>query len=249
MTRTALVTGASSGIGRSLAKSLARAGYLTICVARRGPALKELCKELGDRHTYLQLDLTRQRDLDKLRHHLRTQPVDLLVNSAGMGVYGKFGDRDISPMLRLNVFALTELSRFFLQTAKPGNALINVSSVLAYAPAPYACAYSATKAFVSSFTEALWYEYRDKGIYVMNLCPAATATNFHLNAGQRNPRKTLMQSPDRVADIALQALQHRKRPTIIPSLGGKFFFCLSRTLPRRVLLAVVGKIMRVWSHL
>lgn len=249
MVKTALVTGASSGIGRSLVKRLAQAGYHTVGVSRCGLELAKLCRELGDGHTYLQLDLTCQGDIDKLFHYLRKQPVNLLVNNAGVGIYGEFGNQDISSMLRLNVCALMELSRFFLQTAKQGDALLNVSSILAYVPAPYACIYSATKAFVSSFTEALWYEYRDKGVYVLNLCPAATATNFHCNAGQKRPRTTGMQSPDQVAEVALRALQHRRSPTVITSFRGKCILLLSRLLPRRLLLTATGKVMQVWADL
>lgn len=247
MTRpsTAVVTGSSSGIGLSLIKQLAARGYRTVGVARNEQQLQAVSSSLGEGHSYLTLDLTRGDDLTTMCRYLRQHQVNLLVNNAGFGIYGKFTDNDCRQLLGLNIEALVELSAVFLQKAQRGDALLNVASALAFAPAPFAAVYAASKSFVNSLTEALWYEYRDQGIYVASLCPAATASNFHRRAGRKKETRGL-QSADEVARRAMQALDNRRQPLILTSTSGRLLFYLAKALPRRQLIKVMGTMMHRW---
>lgn len=242
---TAIVTGASSGIGLSLIKRLAARGYRTVGVARDGQQLQKISNSLGEGHSYLALDLTRGNDLATICNYLRQHRVNLLVNNAGIGVYGKFTDNDCHQLLALNIEALVRLSAVFLQKAQRGDALLNVASALAFAPTPFATVYAASKSFVNSFTEALWYEYQNDGIYVASLCPAATVSNFHQRAG-RNRGSRGMQSADEVARRAMQALDNRRQPLILTSATGQLMFYLAKVMPRKQLSKMMGSMMRRW---
>lgn len=243
---TAMVTGASSGIGLSLIKQLATRGYRTVGVARDRQRLQTLVSSLGEGHDYLALDLTQDNDLTTICQYLQHHQVNLLVNNAGFGIYGKFTDNDCHQLLRLNIGTLVRLSTVFLQKAQRGDALLNVASALAFAPSPFASVYAASKSFVNSFTEALWYEYRDEGIYVASLCPAATISNFHRRAGRNKESPRGMQSADEVAQRAMQALDNRSQPLILTSATGQLLFYLAKILPRRQLIKMMGSMMHRW---
>ncbi len=242
----AVVSGASSGIGLSLIKQLAARGYRTVGVARRRDRLQQLSRSLGAGHSYLSLDLTRRAALAELCAYLRQHRVSLLVNNAGFGSYGEFAASPCTDMLNLNVEALATLCHTFLQEARAGDALLNVASALAFVPAPYAAAYAASKAFVASLSDALWYEYRAKDIYVLCLCPAATVSEFHHRAGRKSKSSAGMQSADEVARLALQALHQRRQASVLTSSRGKLLYALARLLPRRLLVQMMGKVMRRW---
>ena len=178
----ALITGASSGIGLVFARQLAEQGYSVTCVARSTDKLQALITELGESHRYIRADLTHTHDLELVCRDIRDTKYSLLVNNAGYGIYDRFANipqDKLHHLIRLNVTALVELSHVFLQTASAGDALLNVSSALSLLPYPGGAVYSATKAFVTNFTEALWYEYKKKDIYVMALLPGVTETRFH----------------------------------------------------------------------
>src|ERR1041385_5663879 len=185
----ALITGASGGIGLETAKQLASQNYQVTLVARNGDKLNKAVKSLaGAGHTVLVADLTNSEDLQKLVTHLKTQKYDVLINNAGAGIYGKFIEIPLADQLagmQLNMDALVALSYAFLQNAKPGDALVNIGSVLAHSSLPGGSVYAATKSFVANFSESLWYEFKKKGIYVMGFNPGAAKSDFHVHAGKQ----------------------------------------------------------------
>lgn len=248
MTKRAMVTGASEGIGRVFAKALVGRGYAVRAVARSEAKLKELAAEVGSGVEALAADLSTAEGQRKAAEALEAGGFDLLVNNAGVGLVGPFADAEVDKllaMLRLNCEAVVALSHAFLKGAKAGDALVNVSSTLAFMPSPGLGTYAATKAFVTSFSEALWYEQRDRGVYVMGLCPGITSTRFQENAGGRKEDvpQNMAQTPEQVVDEALAALDARRSPTVITGVQNKAGAMLSRALPRKAMVSVMGKAM------
>src|SRR5579859_2735522 len=203
-TQTALITGASFGIGAEFARIFAREGYSLVLVARSADKLRQLASELEKAHRtrslILAVDLTEPGApayvLDQTTR-AGTQ-VDVLVNNAGFGQYGPFADSELEECLRqiqLNVTTLTHLTRLYLpamieraKNEKTTGRILNVASTAAFLPGPLMAVYFATKAYVLSFSEALANELAGTGITVTCLCPGATATEFHKRAkatGQR----------------------------------------------------------------
>ena len=182
----AMITGASEGIGREFAVQLSRQGYQITALARNEARLKELCRELGPTCKYLIADLGKAEGVKKAASEIKSRHYDLLINNAGYGVKGKFAELPLEKhltMLHVNVTALVTLSHVFLNQAQSGDALINVSSSLAFLPMPSLGLYAASKALVTSFSESLWYQQKSRGVYVMGLCPGVTATNFSKRSG------------------------------------------------------------------
>jgi short-subunit dehydrogenase len=248
MTKSALVTGASEGIGHSIAVKLAANGYTITAVARSEDKLATLVATLGTGHDYIVADLSDQTGQEKIVQVLSERHYNLLVNNAGVGTAGGFTEvpleRQLS-MLSLNCEALVRLSYAFLTNAKPGDALVNVSSVLGFVPMPGLGLYSATKAFVTSFSETLWFEQVKRGIFVMALHPGITATNFQVNAGgsKDDIPASMAQTPEQVADTLIAALEAHSKPTIISGGKNKVFAGLSRILPRKSIVSMMGASM------
>ena len=158
-TKTALVTGVSSGIGAVFAPELARKGYAVTCVARSEDKLQGLVKELGSGHRMLVADLADGEQLQRVVADVESTGYSLLVNNAGYGIYGRFEEVSLDQqehLMAVNITALVRLSHAFLRKASPGEALINVSSALFLLTYPGGAVYAATKAFVTNFTESLW---------------------------------------------------------------------------------------------
>lgn len=245
MKKTACVTGASEGIGRSFAVALARQGYTVTAVARTESKLKQLMSEIGPGHDYCVADLSDSAGQDKVADQIRTRPFDLLINNAGVGSVGLFHEAPVDKqlaMMSLNMTALVKLSHVFLAGAKSGDALVNVSSTLAFLPMPGISLYSATKAFVTSFSEGLWFENKDRGVFVMGLCPGITATNFQVNAGGKKDDipKNMAQTPEQVVECALEALRSRHKPSVISGTQNAFLAGLTRLMPRRSVVKMMG---------
>lgn len=232
-----LVTGASEGIGRAFAKRLAAEGYRVTAVARNAQRLAELEREIGPGHVSLTADLTTGDGVRRVCDEIRETRFELLVNNAGAGHIQPFAGAPIETweaITRLNIDALVALSHAWLQTARSGDALINVSSVLAFFPSPGNVVYSATKAFVTSFTESLWYEERRTGVHVFNICPGLTQTEFAVRSGVGPPSPgPLLQSPGQVVDAAMAALRRRRCPTVLSGWRNGAIAFLSRLLPRK----------------
>lgn len=230
----ALVTGASAGIGAEFARQLAPRCEVLVLVARRAERLVELAGELEEAHPGLRVmpleaDLTDPSARLQAVGHLLSKGLvpDLLINNAGMGDYGEFATSDwmkVEAMLRLNVEALTHLTHALLPTMieQRAGAILNVSSLASIVPMPDFAVYAATKAYVTSFSEALRIEVREHGIRVMALCPGPVHTEFGEIAG-RGPgtdfgaREWFYVPQEQVVREALEGLAADK-PRVYPGL-------------------------------
>jgi short-subunit dehydrogenase len=197
--QTALITGASGGIGYELAKLFAQDHYNLVLVARSAEALNQLAAELqtqyGVRVTVAPLDLGEPSAPKFLFDQLRRERinVDILVNNAGFGVFGEFAqmpESEILDQIQLNVTALTRLTKLFLapMLERRAGRVMNVASTAAFQPGPLMAVYYATKAYVLSFSEALANELRGSGVTVCCFCPGATHTGFAKRAGLESSR-------------------------------------------------------------
>jgi uncharacterized protein len=241
----ALVTGASSGIGEAYARTLARRGCDLVLVARRRDRLENLAAALGGSGgvavEVLAADLTDAADLATVVERLDGgPPVDLLVNNAGFGTAAPLVDIDprrLGEEVGLNVTALVALTR----AALPGmvercrGAVVNVSSVVGFTPVPRLAVYAATKAFVTSFTEAVAEEVRSSGVRVQALCPGLTRTEFQTAAGSDESQRpdVLWQRPEQVVAASLAGLE-RNRILVVPGLHNRALVAGSALLPRSV---------------
>lgn len=240
----ALVTGASSGIGRAFATLLASRNHDLVLVARTEPRLKELADELsathGVRAEVLVADLAEDDDLARVEARVaRTEDhLDLLVNNAGFGSGGRFIDLPLAGedgQIRLNVLALMRLTHAALpaMVERGRGGVINVSSIGSLQPTPGFATYGATKAFVTSFSEALHEELRGTGVRVMAVCPGLTRTEFHQRAqlGEVAAPGFAWMSPEDVAKSALAAYE-RGRALSVPGAANLAVACLTRLFPR-----------------
>ncbi len=246
--KTALVTGASSGIGAVFARELAREGYAVTCVARSEDKLRDLVKELGDGHRVLVADLTDSDQLQRVVADVQSTRYSLLVNNAGYAIYGRFEEIPLSKqehLLSLNIHALVRLSHAYLKKAVSGDALINVSSTLGLTSFPGLTMYGATKAFITIFSESLWYENKDRGVYVQVLMPGITDTSFHAVATEgKHDTVEGMPSypPEVVVKKSLCALKARKAPSVISGPLYSFLTFLStRLMSRKMMISAMGK--------
>lgn len=254
--KTALITGASSGIGAAIARRLAGEGVHLVLVARSIDRLQALADQLsrqqGVRATVLCADLALPGCGARLQEQVRAQGlgIDILVNNAGFGTYGAF-DTIAAELeqaeIAVNVAALVDLTHAFLpdMLQRGQGVILNVASTAAFQPGPYLAVYGATKAFVLSFSEALWAEVRGRGVHVAALCPGPVDTAFIDRLGDPSVRQTavfsrLMQ-PDQVAARALQAMRG-SAPTHIVGVRNWLMAQSARLSPRAV-VALVGAAM------
>ena len=245
---TALVTGASAGIGRSFAQKLARRGHDLVLVARDETRLKELAGEVPTNAEVLPADLSDREELARVEARLRdaSRPVDILVNNAGFGTAGPFHMLDIEredQMVQLNITALMRLTHAALgpMIERRRGGIINVSSVGGFQPVGYNATYSATKAFVTSFSQAIHEEVRGKGVSVVTLCPGFTRTEFQERGGFRQDGPgVLWQTADEVVDVALSALD-RNKPVAVPGIPNKAAASLVHLAPRSLIRRIAGK--------
>jgi len=246
----ALITGASSGIGREFARQLAKCARRIVLVARRSERLANLRDELLNQNPNLDVhvrvvDLTDNAQIESLIDSLARDKVDvdLLINNAGLGDSGPFATSDPirnEQMGLVNVMALTSLTRRFLphMVAKRRGGILNVSSSAGFLPIPGDAVYAATKAYVTSFSEALRAELRGKGVSVCAVCPGPVRTEFQEVAKRpgRQPEmgsKIFLVSVRQVARAGLAALE-ADRPVVIPGFAMKFAMFLSRLMPMPV---------------
>ena len=242
---TALVTGASSGIGKAMARELAGQGANLILVSRSASRLEQEAEDLRIRfgvsvHVFPE-------DLERLEERLELfawieksgLTVDVLVNNAGLAHYGPFAEasfEDTGAMLDLNVHALTHLTRLFLpgMLERRKGGVLNVASTAGFQPLPNLSIYAATKAFVLNFSEALWAECSGRGVRIFCLCPGNTRTRFHQAAGIDKQRMFFSVSAGEVARFALRKFLKTNQPSAIYGFWNKLMIYAERLAPRRL---------------
>ena len=249
----AIVTGASAGIGRELARLAATDGYRTLLVARREERLAELAAELADttglESRVAPADLTTEAGLDAVDDALADDAVEVLVNNAGFATWGPVLETDeaeLADLIALNVSALSALARRHLPAMRSRGTgyLLNLASTGAFLPGPNLAAYYASKAYVLSFSEALGEELRGTGVAVSCLCPGPTRTEFHEVAGMGDAPfldRLWFMSAERVAAAGWRGLS-RGRPVVIPGVLNRLTAWLPRFLPRAAVTRIVGRV-------
>ncbi len=253
--RTALVTGASSGIGEHFARQLAARGMNLVITARRTDRLEALAKELRSKHSVevevVSLDLGQPAAPSELfdKTEGEGKRVDVLVNNAGFGTQEHFVDipwEKTREQMQLNVMSLTELTYRFLKAMLPRGQgwILNVASVGAYTPVPDYATYAAGKAFVRDFTEALAFELRRAPVRVCCLCPGPTATEWMQVSGQKETPivRMVQMSAARCARIGLRALFAGRR-NIIAGVMNSIGMWLLRFVPRRLMVRITAVFM------
>lgn len=250
-----LITGASSGIGEVFARRFAREGWNTVLVARSLDKLNTLARFLESENKVSTLvigtDLVGREAPRYVYDQTKRSGIEIegLVNNAGFGAAGKFQDVELERylgMIDLNVRALVELTHLFLKDmlARKKGFILNVSSTACFQPIDYSSVYAATKAFVTSFSEALWMELKGSGIRVLNVCPGLTKTNFGNAAGGRDYRKeAIAELPEAVVETAFRALKGN-RPTVISGWGNRVLVFLEQLIPHRVLLWLIPHVQK-----
>lgn len=253
---TALITGASSGIGTAFAQELARRNYNLVLVARSQAKLEQLATQLQENQKIntevIVQDLTVPKAAQTVFDTVREKEIhiDLLVNNAGFGDYGLFAERSLEKqleMIQLNITALVALTHLFLSPMRQqGNGgIINVSSIAGFQPLPYMSVYAATKSFVLSFSEALWAENKDAGVTVTCVCPGATESEFFIRAefpdsfAQASSQNYA--SPVEVVKATLKAFAEKQTNVVTGGIANQIISNVPRFLPREALVKAVAK--------
>lgn len=252
----ALITGASSGIGRAFAYESAKEGYSLVLVARREAKLREIKESIEQQYgvsvEYCVADLGYLEDAKKIFSYYKR--VDLLINAAGSGVMGATVDLSLEQeqkMIDLNIKSLQYLTSVYGRKMAEQNAgsIINVASTSAFTAFPNFAVYAATKAFVLSYTEAVSKELEAMNVHVMALCPGAVDTDFfdvekkRILQG-RVGNLPLMMEPQRIAKEALTALKYKKR-VCIPGFRHRLFTLILKFMPREILLNLLCRYMKL----
>ncbi len=254
--KTALITGASTGIGAAFAKTLAAAGTHLILVARSEEKLRALASQLADQHhiraEVIVADLSRVGAAHTTFEETQRRglTVDILINNAGFGTYGQFDTIDAEreqQEIMLNVATMVDLTHHFLpmMAARHQGTIINVASLAAFQPIPYMAVYGASKAFVLSFSEALWGEYRAKGVRILALCPGETATEFFtmLGDGYDAPLGNV-ETPEKVVQVGLRALE-QGRSSVVSGRQNALMVNAPRFFPRGMVVRLTMQFVKL----
>lgn len=251
--RTALVTGASSGIGQEIARQLHRRGHQVVLVARSADRLRHLAEELGDGAHPLPADLSDRAARAALPEQIAGLglDVDVLVNNAGFSTLGRVADADPDAeiaMLEVDVVAVADLCTRFLpgMVGRRRGAVLNVASTAGFQPLPGQAGYAAGKAFILSYTQALAGELRGTGVSATTLCPGPVETRFSETAGfRREDAEGALPSfmwvdAARVAEAAVEGMA-RSRLVVIPGAANRVASALAQVTPRSLLLPIVAR--------
>jgi uncharacterized protein len=252
----ALVTGASSGIGRELSRILAREGHDLVLVARREPELQELADELkshyGTTSTVVTTDLSAPEGAPQVFDAVTAAglDIDVLVNNAGFGGSGRFTETDAGHeqrMVAVNIVALTDLTKLFLpaMTERRRGRVLNVASTAAFQPGPFMAIYYASKAYVLSFTEAIAEELVGTGVTATALCPGVVPSGFQDTAGISDSSPLLhspgVKSAEYVAEAGYDGMIHGRR-VVVPGALNKIGVQSLRIAPRRAVVSVIRRL-------
>ena len=250
-----LITGASSGIGEEFAHRYAAQKHDLVLVARTESKLQALAEKLRAEHgitvTVIPCDLTAPDAAERLWEETNRAglEIDVLVNNAGFGTHGDVADDNpdrLEQEVRLNCLTLTGLTARYLPTMRERKTgtIINIASTAAFQPLPHMAVYGATKAFVLSFTEALWSETRKDGIRVLAVCPGSTDTPFFEHSGEGVVVGKL-RSTRQLLDNTMRALKTNK-PSFVDGLGNAIVARFAvRVMPKRIILAATERIFRI----
>jgi uncharacterized protein len=250
MKKTALITGASSGIGLELARVFAKNHHHLVLVARTEAKLRHLADELHAKYDtqvkVIPKDLSIQTAGEELYEDLQNQgiEVDVLVNNAGLGGVGRFAETDYArdlQMVKVNILALVQLTKLFVQgmMVRKRGKIMNIASVAAFQPGPNMAVYFATKAFVLSFSEAIAQELKSSGVTVTAVCPGITQTGFFTEANVEMPSvpfsNWLIQTAAEVAESGYQAMKAGKS-VHVTGLLNNLSAMTAPFVPRQILL-------------
>lgn len=243
-----LITGASSGIGRDMARIFHKMGHQLFLVARRENLLEDLKSELDGKPEIISLDLSSEKNCFELYERLKDKNIDILINNAGFGVFGEFDKSPLSRELKLidvNIRALHILTKKFLSDFEEKNSgyILNVASSAAFLSGPLLSSYYGSKAYVLRLTTAIYEELRRKksNVYVGVLCPGPVDTEFNQTAGVRFSLKSL-KSKD-VAEYAIKKMFNKKL-IIVPGFSIKMGIFFQRFVPTKLLLKISYNIQR-----
>lgn len=244
----ALITGASSGIGKEMARVLSNMGYDLILVARRKNKLEELKKELSTEVKIINLDISSTFNCMKLYDKVKKDNIDILINNAGFGLIGNFSETSIDrelDMIDTNIKAVHILTKLFLQDfiKKDKGYILNVSSSASFLAGPLMSTYYATKNYVTRLTEAIYEELRREhsNVYIGVLCPGPVDTEFNSVANTNFSLKGL--SAKYVADYAIKKM-FQKKLIIVPGIKIKFACSMNKFIPRKLLLKITYNIQK-----
>jgi len=253
----ALVTGASSGIGKEIARALAKRGFNLVLIARSVDKLQTVSEEIENTYGVncyiVNADLSISGAAEAIFNRVKSLGVhiDVLVNDAGFGKFGDFYKFDLDTykrMIHLNVLTLTELTYLFGKEMIKNKRgwILNIASTAAFQPIPNFAVYAATKAYVKNFSNALYYQMRGKGVVVSTLCPGPTRTNFGQTAetiGTHMFNPSGLMDPGRVAEIGLKGLFMGK-VCIIPGFFNNILAFLAKIFPLGIVMFVTNKVVK-----
>ena len=243
----AIVTGASSGIGKAFAEKLAQKGYNLIIIARRENKLNEIKEILQNKNAVkievLSVDLSDRNCFLLIEENIKNKEISLLVNNAGFGLSGGFLNNPIDNYLKMidvNCTASLILTKIIAEKMKKRNkgSIIFIGSILGLIPTPYNSVYSATKAFEDFLASSLWYELKEYNINVLCVNPGTTKTEFHSKAGLKQNK--YFRLPEQVVETALKNIY--KKPSIIDGFINKIIILLTRIITRKQLVTKAGNV-------
>ena len=253
MNKMALITGASEGIGLEIAKIFAKEKYDLVITARNETKLNELANEIKNKHNVnvkvIAKDLSKQNAGEEIFDELKNESIvtDVLINNAGFGVFDNYWNvelQDEKNMLQVNIMALAELTNLFAKDMvnRGGGKILNIASTAAFQPGPTMAGYYASKAFVLSYSQAVDFELREKGVQVSTLCPGPTITEFQIRANMEDLnlfKKGFTMSAEEVAQIGYNGLMKGKS-VIIAGAMNKISAMSSKVTPSKVSMKIVN---------
>lgn len=244
----ALITGASSGIGRDMARYLSNLGYDLILVARRKDRLEKLKQELSTNVKVISLDLSNEDNCFKLYNQIKKDNIDILINNAGFGLFGMFDKTDLDrelEMINVNIKCMHILTKLFLQdfVKKNKGYILNVASSAGFLAGPRLNTYYATKNYVLKLTMAIYEELRHQNsdVVISALCPGPVATEFNKVAKGKFSIKEM--SSSKVAKIGIDKM-FKNKLIVVPGLFNKLGLFFARLIPYKLQLKIVYKIQK-----